>query len=68
MTRGAVRDQGRRRCVVAVRNRIDFRCNPTNLTGPFNLCVSRLDGKSLKRFPWPLLSVHPIWGTRPRGG
>ena len=44
--------------------RIVYRCSPADLSR-FNLCVSRLDGKDLKRFPWPLQSAHPSWGTHP---
>ncbi len=44
---------------------IVFRCTKAQLTGSFNLCTSRLDGSQLKRFPWPLGSAHPSWGTHP---
>jgi Tol biopolymer transport system component len=43
---------------------IVFRCRPLSLdSGPFRLCTSRVDGKQLRRFPWPLGSAHPSWGT-----
>jgi Tol biopolymer transport system component len=35
--------------------------SPSDL--PYRLCVARLGGTILKRFPWPLLSVHPGWTT-----
>ena len=44
---------------------IVFRCAKAQLTGAFNLCVSRLDGSRLKKFPWPLASAHPSWGSHP---
>ena len=28
---------------------------------PYRLCISKLDGTRIKRFPWPLTSVHPDW-------
>jgi Tol biopolymer transport system component len=40
-----------------------YRCS-TSLPH-FNLCVSRTDGTKLKRFPWPLDSAEPSWGTHP---
>jgi TolB protein len=43
--------------------RIVFRCQPA--AGTFRLCTSRLDGSKLTRFPWPLGSAHPDWGTEP---
>ena len=30
-------------------------------TSLYRLCISKLDGTSVKRFPWPLMSVHPDW-------
>jgi Tol biopolymer transport system component len=42
---------------------IVYRCS--SRIGVFNLCTSRLDGTKLKRFPWPLESAHPDWGTHP---
>jgi Tol biopolymer transport system component len=41
---------------------IVFRCT-RELTGSFQLCISRLDGSHLKQFPWQLSSGHPSWGT-----
>jgi Tol biopolymer transport system component len=42
---------------------IVYRCS-TRLPR-FNLCISRPDGTKLKRFPWPLTSAEPSWGTHP---
>jgi Tol biopolymer transport system component len=47
--------------------RVVFRCWPkTGLRiGNFRLCTSKLNGTQLKRFPWPLDSAEPDWGTHP---
>jgi Tol biopolymer transport system component len=45
--------------------RIAFRCHSG--TGPalsFKLCTSTLNGTSFTRFPWPVQSAEPDWGTR----
>ena len=50
---------------------IAYRCRarsdlgpPANTSEPpYRLCISKLDGTRFKRFPWPLVSVHPDWGT-----
>jgi Tol biopolymer transport system component len=49
---------------------IAFRCRARSDLGPststteppYRLCISKLDGTTFKRFPWPLVSVHPEWG------
>jgi Tol biopolymer transport system component len=44
--------------------RIAFRCRDnTGLTLSFRLCTSKLNGTSLRRFPWPVASAEPDWGT-----
>jgi hypothetical protein len=58
-------DPSRQRRLGTSGTRIVYRCNANNLSGLFNLCVSRLDGSGFKRFPWQLLSAHPSWGTHP---
>jgi Tol biopolymer transport system component len=42
---------------------IVYRCHATLGGIDFKLCTSKLDGTRLKRFPWPLGSAHPSWGT-----
>ena len=50
---------------------IAFRCRARSDLGPgasaseppYRLCISKLDGTTFKRFAWPLVSVHPDWGT-----
>jgi Tol biopolymer transport system component len=44
---------------------IVYRCHATVGGLDFRLCTSKLDGSGLKRFPWPLSSAHPSWGTHP---
>jgi Tol biopolymer transport system component len=53
--------------------RIVFRCRskpgtPTPpglppLAGLFRVCTSKLDGTGFRRFPWPVSSAEPDWGT-----
>jgi Tol biopolymer transport system component len=44
--------------------RIAFRCRSgTGLTLSFRLCTSKLNGTSFRRFPWPVQSAEPDWGT-----
>jgi hypothetical protein len=31
----------------------------------FRLCTSALDGSGFTRFPWPVQSAEPDWGTHP---
>jgi len=46
--------------------RIAFRCRfGTGLTLSFRLCTSKLNGTSFRRFPWPVGSAEPDWGTHP---
>jgi TolB protein len=52
---------------------IVFRCRskpgtPTTpglppITALFRVCVSKLDGSGFRRFPWPVSSAEPDWGT-----
>ena len=43
---------------------IAFRCRSgTGLTLSFRLCTSKLNGTSFRRFPWPVGSAEPDWGT-----
>ncbi len=50
---------------------IAFRCRATSDLGPgastsepaYRLCISKLDGTTFRRLPWPLVSVHPDWST-----
>jgi hypothetical protein len=47
-------------------HQIAFRCRiGSDPGGPFRLCVSNVDGSHLRRFPWPVDSAHPVWGTHP---
>ena len=43
---------------------IAFRCRTgAGLTLSFRLCTSKLNGTSFRRFPWPVGSAEPDWGT-----
>ena len=42
---------------------IVYRCHAKVGEIDFKLCTSKLDGSRLKRFPWPLGSAHPSWGS-----
>jgi len=43
---------------------IAFRCQSgTGLTLSFRLCTSKLNGTSVRRFPWPVGSAEPDWST-----
>jgi TolB protein len=45
--------------------RIAFRCHSgTGPTLSFKLCTSTLNGTGFTRFPWPVQSAEPDWGTR----
>jgi Tol biopolymer transport system component len=44
--------------------RVAFRCHSgTGPTLSFRLCTSTLNGTSFTRFPWPVQSAEPNWGT-----
>lgn len=53
---------------------IVFRCRSANPSAPpppglpplaalFRVCTSKLDGTGFRRFPWPVSSAEPDWGT-----
>jgi Tol biopolymer transport system component len=44
-------------------NQIVFRCRANSGPTPFRVCRSKPDGTNFKRFPWPVNSAEPDWGT-----
>jgi Tol biopolymer transport system component len=45
--------------------RIVFRCRSSAGPASFRLCISKLNGTGFRRFPWPVGSAEPDWGTHP---
>ena len=45
--------------------RIVFRCRSGAGQLSFRLCTSNLTGNGFRRFPWPVGSAEPDWGTHP---
>ena len=45
--------------------RIVFRCRSGAGPLSFRLCTSNLNGTGFRRFPWPVGSAEPDWGTHP---
>jgi TolB protein len=44
---------------------IVFRCRTSAGPLSFRLCISSLNGTAFRRFPWPVGSAEPDWGTHP---
>ena len=45
--------------------RVVFRCRSGAGSLSFRLCTSNLNGTGFNRFPWPVGSAEPDWGTHP---